>query len=163
MLPCLVNCFNNSETLRGIGVAGVANDGFLPVVRPAVAREPLHRPPAPPFSSTPLLIVQQGGEGMGVAGVANDGLLPVARFAVARAAPTPPPPPLLLHPPATLAAAGGRVGGGGCGARRVPARRAPCGRPSSSYTTPPPAPHFLLHPPAACAAVGGGYGGGGCE
>ncbi|CAI7836643.1 unnamed protein product, partial [Closterium sp. NIES-53] len=66
--------------------------------------------------------------------------------------PTSPPPPILLHPPAARAAVGGGYGGGGCGARRVPARRVPCCRPSGSYTAPP-AP---LSPPSPCCACRSG-------
>ncbi|CAI7933124.1 unnamed protein product [Closterium sp. NIES-54] len=81
--------------------------------------------------------------------VVHDGFLPVDCPAVVRTAPTPPPPPFFSIPLLRVQQWGGGYGGGGCGARRVPARRAPCCRPSNSYT----APHLLLSLPAALLVV----------
>ncbi|CAI5516546.1 unnamed protein product [Closterium sp. Naga37s-1] len=52
-------CCGCSSWGEGMGVAGVAHIGFMPVAHPAVTRvAPAPPPPAPPFSSIPLLRVR---------------------------------------------------------------------------------------------------------
>ncbi|CAI7858575.1 unnamed protein product, partial [Closterium sp. NIES-54] len=110
-------------------------------------------PPSPPFSSIPLLRVQQWGEGMGVAGVSSQPPTTSSSLSLPR---------LLL-----CREKGGRLEVKGVAGRdlqhqppRPPFSSFPLlwvqqwgGRGSAAPTPPPP---LLLHPPAAGAAVGGG-------
>ncbi|CAI5519645.1 unnamed protein product [Closterium sp. Naga37s-1] len=114
---------------KGMGVAGVAHIGFMPVACPAVARAaPAPPPPAPTF----LLHPPAAGAALGGRG---------------SAVPAPLPPPLLLHLSAAGAAVGGRVWGWRVWRVLL--------SPERLLHRPPPAPPFLLHPPAVGAAVGG--------
>ncbi|CAI7774604.1 unnamed protein product, partial [Closterium sp. NIES-53] len=126
-LPHLSLCREKGGSLEVKGVAG---------------RDLQHQPPRPPFSSIPLLRVQQWGEGICSTS----------------------PPHLLLHPPAAGAAVGGGYGGGGYrflpvarpGRASVSARRAGALLPCFPSSLPPTS--FSLSY-FACSSLGGGRGG----